>query len=121
MDDEGAIYFADAILDSLEEENILYTVCGRQHGQALPESSLACVPVCIVSGRRTHLTHLRLRHKRDNQYACSGTEQIKIILSLHNADCACRNMEFGYYVYIYIYTVYINVYLHKRVSSGIYI
>ena len=40
MDDEGAIYFADAILDSLEEENILYTVCGRQHGQALPKSSL---------------------------------------------------------------------------------
>ena len=58
------------------------------------------------AGRRTHLTHLRLRHKRDNQYACSGTKQIKIILSLHDADCACRNMEFGYYVYIYIYILY---------------
>lgn len=98
VDDEGAVFVADAILGSLEEErNSFQEQVEDSQGQR--NKSLHVCRLCpfrAFKERRKLLTHLRTHHTARNQFACSGTKQIKIILSLHDADCARRSMQFAY-------------------------
>ena len=98
VDDEGAVYFEDAILDSLEEERSSFIQSVQDSTGKRCQGKVACMlcPFRTFSERRKLLTHLRQHHTRTNQFSCSGTKQIKVILSLHDSDCARRKMEFGY-------------------------
>eukprot|EP00438_Fugacium_kawagutii_P019392 Skav219438 [mRNA] locus=scaffold1461:120826:121707:- [translate_table: standard] len=98
VDDEGAVFVADAILASLEEErNSFQEQVEDSHGQRKKTLHLCSLcPFRAFKERRQLLTHLRLHHTARNQFACSGTKQLKIILSLHDADCARRSMQFAY-------------------------
>ena len=98
VDDEGAVYFADAILTSLEEERNSFqqTVKDSQGRRCEGLRACALCPFRAFTERRKLLKHLQSHHSAKNQFVCSGTKQIKIILSLHDADCARRNMQFSY-------------------------
>ena len=98
VDDEGAVFFADAILTSLEEErNSFQQAVEDSKGQSrkgLHACSLC--PFRSFKERRKLLKHLQSHHSSKQQFVCSGTKQVKIILSLHDTDCARRHMQFEY-------------------------
>ena len=98
VDDEGSVFFADAILTSLEEErNSFQQAVEESQGQSC-KGLRACslCPFRAFKERRKLLKHLQSHHASKQQFVCSGTKQIKIILSLHDADCARRCMQFSY-------------------------
>ena len=98
VDEEGVVYFKDNILEALEEERneFLQEVqdCTTRHSKR--RHCCALCPFRSFTERRKLLQHVRAHHKKENQFVCSGTKQVKIILSLHDADSARRNMQFSY-------------------------
>ena len=98
VDDEGSVFFADAILTSLEEErNSFQQAVEESQGQSCKGLRVCSLcPFRAFKERGKLLKHLQSHHASKQQFVCSGTKQIKIILSLHDADCARRCMQFSY-------------------------
>ena len=92
IDDQGMVVFQDVLRGSVEEEvassmaEIKAGNIRRMHGY------YRCTLCPFRSFHRLCQLHdhVRKHHVESNQFVCSGTKQIKVILALHDADCAQR-------------------------------
>lgn len=96
LEDDGVVVVDAILLQSLALEVAAAAARGRykklKQGFACP----CCPWRCFQSpGRVTE--HLRKYHVERNQYCCSGTKQIKCILSLHDSDMI-RSQPEGIYL-----------------------
>ena len=85
FDDENVPVFNDHILESLEKET-------NDVSNDLQKKSMRCegrrqCPLCpfrSFTQLRLLRTHITKHHVKHNQYVCSGTKQVKVILALYD-------------------------------------
>ena len=92
VDDEGTCIFQDVIRDSLEEEVHAYAAEIEKGNIRRIEGSFRCTLCPFRAFRRLCqlADHVRSYHVLENQFVCSGTKRMKVVLALHDADCVQR-------------------------------
>ena len=92
LSDEGTLFVCDNILEMMAQE--VQTVLGDLSGHIVKQDGRKLCPFCpfrsfTTTRRLRH--HLTQHHSKKNQFVCSGTKQLKVILALH--DFAAANQS----------------------------
>ena len=85
LDEEGAVVVEEALLGKLQAE---VDECVTKSADWKSRGTMPC-PLCPFRTfhRRDHWErHARRYHSRRQQYCCSGTKQLSIVIALHDAD-----------------------------------
>ena len=93
FDDENVPVFKDHILESLEKET-------NDVSNDLQKKSMRCegrrqCPLCpfrAFTQLRLLRTHITKHHVKHNQYVCSGTKQVKVILALYDHAASSQSV-----------------------------
>lgn len=98
VDDEGHCRFEDVIRDSLEEEvnSFMAEIDASNIRRMNGFFRCALCPFRCFNRVSQLRDHVRLYHVRSNQFVCSGTKQMKIVLALHDADNLHRKCEHAF-------------------------
>ncbi|CAE7650574.1 unnamed protein product [Symbiodinium sp. CCMP2592] len=86
-DEDKALMFSESILAKMAEEVRVYTEklkSGDRNMKVGGKHACRLCPFRIFNKKTGLLTHVRKYHTDINQYVCSGTKQIKVILALHD-------------------------------------
>ena len=92
IDDQGMVVFQDVLRGSVEEEVASFMAEIKAGNIRRMDGYYRCTLCPFRSFHRLCQLHdhVRKHHVESNQFVCSGTKQIKVILALHDADCAQR-------------------------------
>ena len=83
---DGKSCVDELLLQSLAEEiKKLLPTKDHQRKQMQPLRCPAC-PFRVFKQRDQLRTHMQRHHTRKQQFCCSGTKQLRIVLALHDAD-----------------------------------
>ena len=95
VDEQGDVVFADVLLDSLEEEvnEYMSEILANNIRKVNRRYKCALCPFRSFPRLPQLRCHIEKYHVRKHQFVCSGTKQLKVILALHDADCAQRSRD----------------------------
>ena len=86
LDPDCKLCVDELLLQSLAEEiRKLSPTRGQQTKQIQPLRCPAC-PFRMFNRKDQLRTHMQRHHTRKQQFCCSGTKQLRIVLALHDAD-----------------------------------
>ena len=96
LDDQANVTVDAALLSDLETEVISLVKEGRYDRTRQGYRCPACPWRCFQRPKRVQ-EHLQKYHTPKHQFCCSGTKQMKVILSMHDSDMLC-NFRKGQYL-----------------------